>query len=334
LIPKPKINVTDIYPDQYANDIFMAIILRNLDLPETSSPYSTAAMSWFHRLSNLVHCFGWNTEESALTKDNWIYFIIEALKVNGIEVVPGIHNRHPSYARLFRIRFDKLNGLNNRIMTTSSVLPGCLGFVLPLTKIPDLVVSTIDHFLSLVKPESAAANPKALVPTQNLLRRIFTKLDEPLSVYVQVLVIIGCLLYHRDILPVALNGQRQKEWNDTVHSSAPPQKRKFLLGFLSVGLYHRYKDLQISREDEIEWKKWNDGLGMSRSFSTYFNRSGENQYSIIYQTTVFPHLTRLRYYQFTVVRFDAQSSGSTSAVTRYGSIFHEIRSIGSAQGCL
>ena len=225
-------------------------------------------MQWIHQIQLLLHTIGWRSN-SKLNPETWQYALFQGFKLAKIDIVPGVYAHRLSYANLRRLRFDLHNATSPRtqpsllkLLKSQSIPNDLLGFVLPLQlKLPIHIETIYSQYMA--KTTSHKSDKlNELMQKQLFIRRIFEAIDL-LRTYDKLLVITASILALRSPLPAAAPDLRDKQWNDLMWNGHKVEDAPhYCLNFIIVGMYQRYKDLQVQRPDEASFSLFRSRNGM------------------------------------------------------------------------
>jgi hypothetical protein len=258
-----SVQVDDIYMNEYAGTLFEAL-MAHMNIVRDGNEYVTKSMTWFGYARNLIREVGYEGE-SVMNATTWQYAIAEGLKGAGIEIVPGVYRKRPSYSRLYRIRLKPMRMLTQtKDMSETqrkALSMDFLSFTLPLKSIPKKFDEWYQTFLSRnAEIGRSSENANKFRQRQNLVRRLIQSLDVN-RCYDNLLLIYTNLLSIRKPLPYTTAGSRQKEWSNL--KAGIQSVDYYATGVICVGLYYKYRELQHFEPDEMDWTEFRRRLGTS-----------------------------------------------------------------------
>jgi hypothetical protein len=249
------------YLNEFVSTLYEALITP-MDKVTSANEYASKSMTWFGYARNLIHELGYEGE-SVMNGISWQYAIAEALKVSGIEIVPGIYRRRPSYARIIQLRCESVRPSIQQAkvddVRRGTLSASCLSFTLPLQELPMKFQEWYETFLSRnAESGRSAENANKFRQRQNLVRRLVGNLNMN-RCYDILLVIYATLLSLRRPLPYTMPGHRRKEWSNLKNGSQSIDI--YATGIICVGLYYKYTELRQGLPDEMEWTEFRRKLG-------------------------------------------------------------------------
>jgi len=258
-----SISVESMYIHEFVSLLYDALILPTVKLASTNE-FTTKSMTWFGYARNLILELGYEGD-NVMNLTSWHYAIAEGLKSAGINIVPGIYRKRPSYSKIIRLRTESFkHGMINSTIhhgNSTNLKTDILSFTLPLTSLPTQFIEWCVTFLSRNPSVGRSAeNANTFRQRQNLVRRLTQSLNLKHS-FDYLLVIYATLLSLRKPLPYTISGHRTKQWSNMTLGAQSVDI--YATSIVCVGLYYKYPELRQTGPDEIEWNDFRKKLGNS-----------------------------------------------------------------------